>query len=115
MGEPLGLSMGPLSRCLKRNTLGVHTSVGENCSCVLQASLFPQAMLPREGCRVSLCPIPTSAFTSGQKMTSSVSAREWGLWGVWVVPEAGQPVPNMSCSLDSRAVTPITIARGASS
>lgn len=45
-------------------------------------------------------------------MTSSVSAREWGLWGVWVVPEAGQPVPNMSCSLDSRAVTSITIAEG---
>lgn len=41
--------------------------------CVTSTLFFPQVMLPWGGCRTSLCPTPTSASTSGRKMTSSVS------------------------------------------
>jgi len=115
VGEPWGLSKGYPSQRLKHSTTGefVHPS-GKTAPVCDKHPCFPQAMLPWKGCRVPLCPTPTSAFTSGQKMTSSVSA-PGGLWQVWTLPEAGKLVQNMSFSPDSWAVSFIISAQGPSS
>lgn len=81
------------------------------CSCVLQASLFPPGDASSGGLQSPPLPNPNISFhlwTEDDQLCECPG----GLWRVGMVPEAGKPVPNMSFSPDSWAVSFITLTQG---